>query len=95
MVYKSAKLADDKDSNGNERKDLKFLVHYFRDKPSILSFGTLNYKDTSDNKCFEQGVFNDQQNIFGIGLRKRGDKYKVIGDFKNGILDDKNHIVLE
>ena len=95
MVYKSDKLPDDKDSNDNERKDLIFKVHYYRDKPSTLSFGTLSYKDSAGNKCYEQGQFNEQQRIVGIGLRKQGDKYKVIGDFANGILDDKNHFVIE
>ena len=45
-------------------------------------------------KCTEKGIFCSQLRLSCTGYRTEGDK-KVIGEFENGVIDDKNHFILE
>ena len=43
-------------------------------------------------KFKEEGIFSDDLRLSGIGMRKRGENYKAIGDFTNGNIN--HHIIL-
>jgi hypothetical protein len=78
------------DENGfrdNARMDLRFTGYVFEGKILNNFYGELNYKTRQGEKIREQGMFNQNILLNGIGKRTFVGLFTAIGDFKNGKLN--------